>query len=179
MGKTGNQPPGVLPARGRYMTKDIARLAEFMGVPLKSNASTWTYVMGHGTLSAQRFLTAANEACPENVESLSRELWIRLWSNGKEIHEEDTFMELAARCGVSSEVAAELCRLSKRPEIKQKLKDVTEEAIELGAFGMPCTVATPPGYDKPQLYFGSDRLELFAHEMGFPWKGPQPDKSKL
>ena len=176
---TDNKPPGILPARGRYMRKDITRLAAFMDVPLKISEFTVDYILNHGTLAAQRFLTAANQACPQYLESLSRELWIRLWSNGEEIHEDKTLLEAALRCGIPSKMAEELGRLSKTQEIKQKLRQVTDEAIELGAFGMPCTVATPPGYAKPQLYFGGDRLEVFAHEMGFSWKGPHPDRSKL
>ncbi|XP_041379788.1 glutathione S-transferase kappa 1-like [Gigantopelta aegis] len=39
-----------------------------------------------GSLQAQRFLTAAKQLCPDYLEGLSRQLWIRIWSkvlNGK------------------------------------------------------------------------------------------------
>ena len=33
-----------------------------------------------GSLSAQRFLTAVKTAFPEKLETLSRQLWLRVWS---------------------------------------------------------------------------------------------------
>ena len=33
-----------------------------------------------GSLFPQRFLTAAKEECPNELEELSRQLWLRVWS---------------------------------------------------------------------------------------------------
>ncbi|XP_065199235.1 glutathione S-transferase kappa 1-like [Sycon ciliatum] len=181
MHATGNQPPGLLQQRGEYMVKDLKRLAEYMDIPLKTNPECWQYIITKGTLTAQRFLTAVDQECPQHLEEVSRQLWIRLWSNGKEIHEEQTFHEICSKAGVSHGTAQKLCELAKTAEVKDKLKAATQEIVEIGAYGLPAYTTQLPQFNKPQLFFGSDRLELFAHCVGKPWLGPRPEQqsSKL
>lgn len=38
MKQLGNKPPGTLPAKAAYMSKDVERLRDFYGIPLVSPA---------------------------------------------------------------------------------------------------------------------------------------------
>ena len=94
----------MVPAKARYMGKDIARLSQYFQIPLKSPAviskslasplrlmlillmnsltlqNPAEVLFNKGSLKAQRMLTAAKLTIPEHVEELSRQLWLRIWS---------------------------------------------------------------------------------------------------
>ncbi|XP_065199233.1 glutathione S-transferase kappa 1-like [Sycon ciliatum] len=175
---TGNQLKNVPPQRANYVVKDLKRLAELMDVPLVMKSECWQYTMTQGTLPVQRFLTAMAQHCPEHLEHVSRQLWVRLWSKGKEVHEEETFHEVCAKAGMSTGTAEELCRLAQTPEIKDKLKAATQEAVDVGAYGLPVFTIQLSKFSKPQMFFGSDRLELMAFLAGKPWLGPRPQQPR-
>jgi len=78
---TENRPPGVVPAKARYMTeKDLVRISQYFQIPLRIPANPTEVMFVKGSLSTQRFLTAAKLMCPEQLEALSRQLWLRIWS---------------------------------------------------------------------------------------------------
>ncbi|KAB7502164.1 Glutathione S-transferase kappa 1 [Armadillidium nasatum] len=63
-------------------------------------------------------------------------------------------------------------------EVKSKLKEATNYAVECEAFGVPTTVVHLNNHK--HMFFGSDRFPLIAQELEEEWKGPVPDKlSKL
>ena len=43
------------------------------------------------------------------------------------------------------------------PEVKQRLKEVTDEAVERGAFGSPTMYFSEEGGENEQMFWGSDR----------------------
>ena len=93
-----NRPPGMVPAKARYMETDVRRLSQYFQIPLKSPtvisespSITLTFNSLHlqnpaevmfvkGSLKAQRLLIAAKMTIPEHLEELSRQLWLRIWS---------------------------------------------------------------------------------------------------
>ncbi|KAM8923770.1 glutathione S-transferase kappa 1 [Pelodytes ibericus] len=177
MHASGNAPPAMVPARGAYMAKDIQRLAEFYDVPLHQPSDFFQAVIKKGSLSAMRFITAVNMSHPELVEPVSRELWRRIWSEDKDITEPQSIFEAATKAGMSADQANTFLQAISQADVKNKLKATTDEALKYGVFGMPSIVAHIDG--KPQMYFGSDRFELLAHQLGEKWLGPVPSKSRL
>ncbi|OCT71532.1 glutathione S-transferase kappa 1 L homeolog isoform X1 [Xenopus laevis] len=177
MQAAGNSPPAMVPKKGMYMGKDIARLAEFFQVPLQQPRDFFQTVIKKGSLQAMRFVTAVEMHHPEFVEPVSRELWMRIWSEDKDITEPESILEAAKKAGMSADLAKKLIESSALPEVKNKLKQNTEEALKYGAFGMPIIVAHVDG--KPHMYFGSDRFELIAHQLGEKWMGPVPHKPRM
>ncbi|MEE6520100.1 hypothetical protein FKM82_017889 [Ascaphus truei] len=136
------------------------------------------YFFFEGSLSAMRFVTAVQMSHPEFLEQVSRELWLRIWSEDKDITEPDSLLEAARKAGMALDQVEKLLGMISSPEVKSKLRETTEEALEYGTFGMPTMVAHIDG--KPQLYFGSDRIEVLAHQLGEKWLGPvPPQKSRL
>ncbi|XP_059689627.1 glutathione S-transferase kappa 1 isoform X2 [Gavia stellata] len=125
-----------------------------------------------GSLGAMRFITAIDMTQPRYLEPLSREFWIRFWSQREDISQPENILSVAGQAGLSSEVAQKLLEMISSPAVKNRLKETTEEAIKYGAFGMPAVVAHFNG--EPHLFFGSDRLELLGSVIGEKWLGPVP-----
>lgn len=176
---SGNKPPGLVPNKFLYMTKDLDRLAQYFEVPLKPPSNPFEAMFEKGSLSAMRFVAAVQEQQgklgDKQVELVSRELWRRIWSQDKDITTPESLSEAAMKAGISASEVGELLRLSSTKEIKDKLKNTTKEALNHGAFGFPLIVCHVDG--KPEIFFGSDRFELMAHCIGEKWLGPQPEQS--
>ncbi|XP_073541497.1 glutathione S-transferase kappa 1-like isoform X2 [Phyllobates terribilis] len=177
MNATGNSPPAMVPKRGAYMTKDVKRLTEFYQVPLRQPSDFFEVVIKKGSLSAMRFLTVVQMSHPEFLEEVSRQLWLRIWSEDKDITAPESIVQAAKKAGMPEDLTKNLLSKITSPEIKNKLKETTDKALEYGVFGMPSIVAHIDG--KPELFFGSDRFELLAHLLGEKWLGPVPQKSRL
>ncbi|XP_032374723.1 glutathione S-transferase kappa 1 [Etheostoma spectabile] len=174
----GNKPPGVVPNKFLYMTKDLNRLSEYFGVPLQEPSDPFEAMFKKGSLSAMRFVAAVQErekGGDEQVERVSRELWRRIWSEDKDITAPASLSEAAMKAGLSDSEIEEVLKLSTSKEIRDKLKSTTQCALDYGAFGFPLVVCHVNG--KPEVFFGSDRFELMAHCIGERWLGPQPGKS--
>uniref|UniRef100_A0A3Q2ZYW5 Glutathione S-transferase kappa n=1 Tax=Kryptolebias marmoratus TaxID=37003 RepID=A0A3Q2ZYW5_KRYMA len=174
----GNKPPGLVPNKFLYMTKDLDLLAKYCGVPLQPPSDVFEAMFQKGTLSAMRFVTAVQQqekGGDKQVEQVSRELWRRIWSEDKDITEPASLSEAAKRAGLTDGEIQEVLKLSTSQEIKDKLKNTTEAALKYGAFGFPLLVCHIDG--TPQMFFGSDRFELMAHCIGEKWLGPNPDNS--
>uniref|UniRef100_A0A7N8YJA5 Glutathione S-transferase kappa n=1 Tax=Mastacembelus armatus TaxID=205130 RepID=A0A7N8YJA5_9TELE len=131
-----------------------------------------------GSLSAMRFLTAVQEREGGNTkaEQVSRELFLRIWNEDKDITEPGSLSEVpaAVKAGLSESEIKELLELYTSPKMKDKLRSTTQDALDYGAFGLPLLVCHVNS--KAEVFFGSDRFELMAHCIGEKWLGPQPEK---
>ncbi|XP_075072427.1 glutathione S-transferase kappa 1-like isoform X2 [Mixophyes fleayi] len=175
--KSGNKPPAMVPSKGAYMTQDLEKMSKFYQVPLQQPSDFFHVVIKKGSLAAMRFVTAVQMSHPEFLEPVSRELWMRIWSEDKDITEPESILEAAKKAGMPGDQAKKLLSTLSSPEVKNRLKETTDKALAYGIFGMPSIVAHIN--DKPQLYFGSDRFELLANELGEKWLGPVPQKPRL
>ncbi|NXY87586.1 GSTK1 transferase, partial [Alcedo cyanopectus] len=164
MQATGNKPPAMLPKRAEYMLKDVKRMAKYYQVPLQISGDDFQRILGISTLAAMRFITALDMTEPRHLEPLSREFWIRFWSQHEDISQPENILSVARQAGLSSELSQKLLEMISSPAVKNRLKETTDEALKYGAFGMPAAVAHFNG--KPHLFFGSDRLELLGSVIG-------------
>ncbi|NXN92368.1 GSTK1 transferase, partial [Rhinopomastus cyanomelas] len=172
MQATGNKPPAMLPKRGEYLLKDVRRMAKYYQVPLRITENSLQHMLTISTLGAMRFLTAADMTEPRYLEPLSREFWLSFWSQHEDISKPDNILAVARKAGLSPDLSQKLLEKISSPEVKNRLKETTEEAMKYGAFGMPAVVAHYNG--KPHLFFGSDRIELLGSIIGEKWVGPVP-----
>ncbi|MCC7071698.1 MAG: DsbA family protein [Deltaproteobacteria bacterium] len=161
----GNTPPASLPQRASYLLQDIARLSRFFDVDM-----TVPETFPGDTLRAMRLLSAAALTQPARVGALSMALWRRHWGKGREVASDDALLWATREAGLD-DGAAVVARTSDA-EVKDALRRATDEAVARGAFGFPATFVALDGEDA--LFFGSDRLELLAHTLGLPWRGPRP-----
>lgn len=163
MKTVGNVPPASLPQRAPYLARDLARKARFYDV-----AMGFPEDFPSNTLSAMRLCTLVEMEQPQRLEALSRALWQRHWGEGKEVGSAEG---LAAAC-VAADVDAGLVARIGEAAVKDRLKASTDEVVERGAFGFPAIFTSVDGED--QMFFGSDRFDVMAHELGLPWHGPNP-----
>jgi glutathione S-transferase kappa 1 len=163
MKATGNVPPASLPARGVYLLRDLARSSRYFDVPLKFPDDFPT-----NTIAAMRLLTLIAAEQPEKHEALARALWQRYWGEGQDVRADSG---LIAACAAADVDVAAIER-SANDDNKGRLREATDEAVARGAFGFPAIFVTDADGDE-QMYFGSDRFSLMAHELGLAWHGPR------
>jgi 2-hydroxychromene-2-carboxylate isomerase len=138
---TGNSPPAMVPARGRWMFADLQRWGEKYGLPF---VLPTTFPIN--TLLPMRALTAVG---PERIRDAANSLFHAYWGEGLDISEPDLIDQLLGT-RVTSEASTEA--------VKLHLREVTNEAVERGAFGAPTF------FIGDELIFGNDRLD-FLEEL--------------
>ena len=134
----GNVMPAALPARGRYLLKDLERWAQKEDIPFTFSSS-----FPHNSLRAMRALTAAH---PTELIALSLAVFRGAWVENQNISDPTVLMALLGERGPSLMQAAE------DPRIKEQLKTTTAAAVDHGAFGAPNFVV------QDELFWGNDRL---------------------
>ena len=135
-----------VPAKARYMGKDLRDWARFQGLKIKFPPTVFPVnsvkaMRGCIALEPQgklvAFATAAFEA---------------YWSDDLDISQDEVLGEVCRRAGVDPTAFFEAIG---RREVKDQLRLNTEEVIARGGFGSPTIFV---GGD--DMYFGNDRLEL-------------------
>jgi 2-hydroxychromene-2-carboxylate isomerase len=136
-------PFNLYPAKGRYMVRDMERLAAARGLKFRLPSPF-----------PQNSLHAARIALIGHAEgwgpAFTRGVYEAEFAHGADIADKATLAGILARLGLDAD--AQLAR-SVRPENKERLRLQTEEAQALGIFGAPSFVAGG------ELYWGDDRLE--------------------
>ena len=180
MTATGNQPPGTLPARGAYLTQDLARSAALYEVPLLAMPTNFFGApLQRSALKAARLMCAAQLNGLDDAAVLDLALAV---SNGlhadttarnadSELTIDDALLQRACvQVGLEAQL---LLQLAQGDAAKQLLRTNTEEAVARGAFGSPTAFVAGEG-GQEALFFGSDRMEQIAHHLGLPYYGARP-----
>jgi 2-hydroxychromene-2-carboxylate isomerase len=138
-----NSPFNLYPAKGRYMVRDIERLAGERGLrfalpkPFPQNS----------LLAARVALVGAEEGW---IAPFTRAVFAAEFADGAQIA--DKAMLASLLDGLRLDSKRILSRIE-QPEIKDRLKQQTAEAQQLGIFGAPSFVCDG------ELFWGDDRLE--------------------
>ncbi|XP_066297272.1 glutathione S-transferase kappa 1-like [Branchiostoma lanceolatum] len=131
------------------------------------------------TEPASLMSAAAKAGIPEDLARqlpFTRQLFLRIYYRDEDITEPASLMSAAAKAGIPEDLAKQLLSTIKDQAVKDRLRQNTQAALDHGAFGSPTIVAHVDG--KPQMFFGSDRMELMAHMLGEKWYGPLPELAK-
>jgi 2-hydroxychromene-2-carboxylate isomerase len=144
----GQLGPGELPAKGRWMSKNMARKAVLLGVPLSAPA-----FLPFNPLLALR-MTLLVSRTPER-DALIDALFRAVWVHGLHVSDAAVVERVANEVGLPG---AELVQQTQSPEVKNQLRTQTDEAISRGVFGVPSMEVGD------ELFWGYDDfpfLELF------------------
>ncbi len=142
-------PFNVYPAKGRYMVRDVGRIAALRGLPFAMpNAFP-----AHSVRAARLVLTFEDMA---ERQTLTQALFRAEFDGGDfDLSNPDDLRRVLVETGLD---ASAIDRLED-PRIKSALRDATDRAARLGIFGAPTFVA-----DDDELFWGDDRLDLaIAH----------------
>jgi len=163
------------PNKAGYSFMDLeTRTAKYFNIPLKMKEDPFTLIAVVGSLQQQRFTTAVLQTEPDLLEPLLRSFWVRCWGEDSPVHTVEDITKVARNTGMGEVEIQEALQNMKSDSVKTALKDVTEDAVERGAFGAP-TMFFSQDCDNEQMIWGSDRFEMVAHLYKKPWLGPDPD----
>lgn len=179
MKASDNTPPGLVPAKGRYLQKDFKRAMDFYNLgPINFPKDMMNVLMVKGSLPTMRLLTAAKISHADKLESLSREFWLRIYRTDEDIVSPESLIEVCRKVGLSVAESDKLLEDSNTDTVKDKLKLTTQRAIDHGAFGAPIFLVDGQN-GKKEMFFGSDRFHFIAHCLGVQWPLVSTAGSKL
>jgi len=137
-------PFNLYPAKGRYMIRDLERLAAARGEVFHMPAR----------FPANSLLAARTALALETAGALAafcKAVFAAEFAQAKDIADEAVIVDILAGLGINPRQCLEK---TQEPAIKQKLRERTEHAAALGIFGAP-TFETRDG----EIFWGDDRLE--------------------
>jgi len=146
---TGNQSPVAIPAKAKYTFGDLARFATRYGVPMAFNPffPINTLVLMRGAVG---YLGSAN------FHPYVKAVFTAMWVEQKNMGDPAVVAQVLSAAGLEP---AEFERLVSDEDVKQRLKDITEDAIKRGAFGAPTF------FVDGEMHFGQDRLDFVAEAL--------------
>ena len=166
---TGNSTPMDIPAKARYMAKDLQRLAEYFNLPFHLPKDVRNVMFVKGTHAALCLLTVVSQKHPEYLEELSRVFSLRIWSRDEDVTSEKSLKEACREADVPDEIIQLLIDESQTKKADEDLRKTCDKALEHGAFGVPTYVAHYE--DGPKMFFGTDRLYMLCYYLKVPYPG--------
>lgn len=135
-----------VPAKARYMLKDLADWAGQAGLTIRMPPTVFPV----NSVKAMRACVALE---PRGLlVPFARAAFEAYWSRDEDISADVVLREVCARGGVDAD---EVFAAIQTPAVKDRLRANTDELIARGGFGSPTIFVN--GDD---MYFGNDRLEL-------------------
>lgn len=138
-----DSPFNIYPPKGRYMWRDLERLAEKEGLPFRRPSR----FPRNGLLAARVALVGVEEGW---VAAFARAVMMANFAEDREIGEEAVIGAILGTLGLP---AAEVIARAQADANKLALRCQTERAAELGLFGAPSFRVGE------ELFWGNDRLE--------------------
>ncbi|MDM0045186.1 2-hydroxychromene-2-carboxylate isomerase [Variovorax dokdonensis] len=148
---TGNRSPVEVPAKGVYMINDLMRYAARYGVTHRHNPH-----FPINTLMLMRGAIGLQMHAPDLFERYVDAIFRAMWIDGRNMNDPATVGAVLQEAGLD---AGKLLALTAQPDVKDRLKAVTQEAIERGAFGAPTM------FVGDQMFWGQDRLDFVREAL--------------
>jgi len=139
---TGNATPVSVPAKGKYMLRDMARYADQYRVPMRMNPHfpINTLALMRGAVSFQ-----VDGRFDDYVDLVFR----AMWEQEKDMGSLEVVEDVLRSGGFDPH---DFATRIQQPAVKQQLVANTDEAVRRGAFGAPTF------FVGEEMFFGQDRL---------------------
>lgn len=138
-----DSPFNLYPAKGRYMWRDLERICDTLGIPLKRPS----HFPRNGVLAARVACRFANRSW---LPAFVRAVYHANFAEDRDISDPKVIEDCLAQAPVA---APSILTESQTPESKALLRGQTAQAQQHGIFGAPSFVADG------ELFWGNDRLE--------------------
>src|SRR5688572_13051090 len=148
---TGNHSPMTVPAKGRYMVNDLQRFAQRHGIPFNHNP-----FFPINTLTLMRGATGLQMRDEARLVPYVDAMYRAIWVDGKDMNAPAVVAEVLQQAGFDPMA---LLGMANDPEVKDRLKAVTQEAVARGVFGAPTF------FVDGQMYWGQDRLDFVKEAL--------------
>ena len=148
---TGNRSPMEVAAKGRYMLGDLARCAARYRVPFQHNPH-----FPINTLMLMRGAVGLQMREPDKLVPYVDAVFKATWVDGRNMNDPATVGAVLHAAGFDPQA---LLALTQDPEVKERLKAVTQEAVERGVFGAPAF------FVGGQQFWGQDRLDFVKESL--------------
>ena len=146
---TGNTSPAEVPAKGRYLSMDLARFARRYDVPLVYNSA-----FPINTIGLMRGAVAAQQA--GQLEAYLDVIYPAFWARDVDLGKP----EEVVRCLREGDLDAEfLMRRTQEDDVKAALRQQSDAAVARGLFGIPTM------FVDDEMFFGQDRLEFVREAL--------------
>lgn len=140
-----------VPLKQRYMVKDLQDWARQAGITI-----TWpTSVFPVNSVKAMRGCLVAAQS--GKLVPYATAVFEAYWGADRDISQDEVLADVARAAGLDP---AEVTAGTQQPEIKDALRENTEECARRGGFGSPTFFVN--GED---MYFGNDRLPLIRDAL--------------
>ncbi len=148
---TQNASPMMVPAKGKYMLRDLGRFAKRYGVTLNMNPH-----FPINTLQMMRGAIGVQARMPERFAAYVEALYRGMWVEGLNLGDPAVLGATLAKAGF--EPPAVLALIGDA-QVKELLKSETEAAVKRGLFGVPVM------FVGGEMYFGQDRLDFVREAL--------------
>ena len=142
---TGNVSPVSVPAKGKYIFVDFKRFADSYGVPLNNNPFFPII-----TTTLMRMLTGLQMRSDDRMHEFMDVIFKAIWVDALNLNDPQVVEQVLNDANFDS---ADLLDLANKQETKDRLKDVTTQAVERGVFGAPTF------FVGEHMYWGQDRMD--------------------
>lgn len=143
---TGNHSPAEIKSKGPYMNVDLQRFAQRYGVPFTHNPH-----FPVNTLLLMRGATGVQMHQPERFDAYCRAVYQAMWVDAQNMNDPAVVQAVLQAAGFDAEA---VLALAAQPDVKERLKAVTGEAVARGVFGAPTM------FVGDQMFWGQDRLDF-------------------
>jgi 2-hydroxychromene-2-carboxylate isomerase len=144
-----NSPPITVPNKGAYMVTEMQRWSKRYGVEVNPNPH-----FPVNTLHAMRAAIAALDG--KRFVDFHKAMFRSVWVQGQNLGDAEVLKSAIDAAGLDG--AAILAR-SKEQDVKDKLRQSSEEAVSRGAFGAPTF------FVGEEMFWGNDRLDFVEEAL--------------
>ena len=148
---TGNHSPTTVPAKGKYMMDDLSRFAARYGVPFVNNPH-----FPINTLMLMRGAVGLQMRDPERFIPYVDAAYRAIWADAKNMNDPEVVGQVLQAAGINP---MHLVALAGDQAVKDRLKAITQEAVERGVFGAPSF------FIDGQMHWGQDRLDFVQQAL--------------
>jgi 2-hydroxychromene-2-carboxylate isomerase len=148
---TGNHSPATIAAKGAYMFGDLNRFAARYGVPFVHNPH-----FPINTLMLMRAITGLKMRDDPRFLAFLDAAFKAMWVDQKNMNDLAVVGQVLHSAGFDG---AAMMALVSQQEVKDRLKVLTERAVQRGIFGAPTM------FVGEQMFWGQDRLDFVREAL--------------
>jgi 2-hydroxychromene-2-carboxylate isomerase len=148
---TGNHSPATVPAKGKYMFGDLQRFATQYGVPFNHNP-----YFPINTLLLMRAVVGLQLREDGRQAAFTRAVFTAMWVDQKNMNDLAIMGAVLHEAGFDG---AAMLALASQQDVKDRLKALTQSAVERGIFGAPTM------FVGDQMFWGQDRLDFVREAL--------------